>query len=127
MRQNFRSAPVPELSPNMRDSLSPYIECLEEIIIPAIRSFRIVPKGHRSVDRIKKRIEKRLREAVGHSIHPAIWCYALRVSCHEVIKGIGAIDSPKRRIQFKLLDRAYVLIEAANLRVTSRSYFILEL
>jgi len=128
MRQSFRTTSLPTLSPELRKSLSPYLESLEEIVIPAVRSFRKVPKGRRTIMQITRRIGAEIQERIGHSVHPAILCYALRVCCHETIACLdSAGSSAELRARFRLLDRAYGLVEAMCRHSGAGDYFILEL
>jgi hypothetical protein len=96
MRQSFRTTSLPTLPLDLRKSLSPYLESLEEIVIPAVRNFRRVPTGRRTVMQITRRIQAEIQERIGQSVHPAILCYALRVCCHEAITCIDSVGSPGR-------------------------------
>jgi hypothetical protein len=128
MRQHFRTISLPALPPELRRSLLPYVESLEEIVIPAVRNFRTVPRDRKTVRQITRRIEEWLQARMTHPVHPAIMCYALRVSCHEAIKSIESAGvSTDTRAQVELLERAYELIETISRHCGAGDYFILEL
>jgi hypothetical protein len=128
MLLSFRAVSLPALPLELRKSLSPYVETLEDIIVPALRSFRTVPRSRKTVRQITKRIGAHLQDRIGHSVHLAIMCYALRVCCHEAIARIDNAGSPaEQRAQFQLLDRAYALVETISRQCGAADYFILEL
>jgi hypothetical protein len=128
MLLSFRAVSLPALPLEMRKSLSPYVESLEDIIVPAVRSFRTVPRSRKTVGQITRRIGALLQDRMGHNVHPAIICYALRVSCHETISRIDRAGSPaEQRAQIQLLDRAYELVETISRQCGAADYLILEL
>lgn len=99
------------IAKEIRETLQPFAELFESILIPESRRLRAGRISRKSLSHVIQELERGVEEKIGHALHPVIVCYAMRVCCHYYY---SASDATKGNCQLewqrRLFDKVYGLI-----------------
>lgn len=93
--------------------LEPFARAFREVILA--EALRTVHRqvGKRKLFSVAERLDAALCAELGHPLHPAITCFALRVCCHFHYQWVESLSSQRQwRRQRTLIDRAWRIISA---------------
>jgi hypothetical protein len=128
MRFTPTTARLPVLAETTRSALSPFILAFDGIIIEKARKCGRRPMGKPGITDLAHAVKVDIAERIGHPLHPAITCYALRLCCGCYIEALdGTSSATLFRAQHELLDTAYRLITKLGGHDHTEEFLILEL
>jgi len=78
------------MSQRARESLEPYAEAFEIVVLPYVWRHRRTETTDRHASSLARRLRQRLRTATGHPVHSALVCYAMRLCCHYHLLAVEA-------------------------------------
>ena len=111
MEQSFRTAPLPELPPEERTSLQPFVSVFDQTLIARARRAGFRKASNRTLIKLTAMVNSALTKAIGHSIEPVIVFLAFR-RCGQMYATAIPESGPLalQRQQLYLVDCAWRLI-----------------
>ena len=102
---------LPLLDSDIRESLQPFADLFETVLVQTAHQLRSRRAGKRFVSGLAGRLELAVKARLGNSLHPAIVCFALRLCSHHYYSASEATESNRAwQRQRRLVDRTHMLI-----------------